>query len=71
MTYNHVIQVDRRARVVFPSDSPSAYTDLANEVDRLNAKNAALEAEVSDLTTRLRDTEKVRDQIAMTRHGCG
>jgi len=31
--HNHVIQVLRRARIVFPSDSPTAYTDLANEVD--------------------------------------
>ena len=38
--------VDRRARIVFPSDSPTAYADLANEVDRLNAKNTALVAEL-------------------------
>ena len=37
MTHNRVTLVDTRARVVFPSDSPTAYTDLADEVDRLNA----------------------------------
>jgi len=42
---NSVILVDRRARIVFPSDSPTAYTDLANEVDRLNAENERLKDE--------------------------
>jgi predicted nuclease with TOPRIM domain len=30
---------------VFPSDSPTAYTDLANEVDRLNAEHERLKDE--------------------------
>ena len=76
---NSVILVDRRARIVFPSDSPTAYTDLANEVDRLNTKCEALTAEVLDLRAKLsqmaddavkvmakslRDVEEMREHLA-------
>lgn len=85
MNHNHVIQADRRARIVFPSDSPTAYTDLANEVDRLTAKTDSLAAENLDLRAKLsqtaddavkvmakalRDVEEMRARLATTDVHC-